>query len=512
MPIATASPETERQDQSCNVQTQCCYAVMTRHDDGEILLSRDRDCFSIPAFEIPQRQRVAPNLLSAIQTHFGFCAVCRFSLPVPDSDSDGRCVVLEVLNDRPVRGRSVWIPVPEIEWNRIEPPAARDILWKALARATAYNAGLVAGRFVRPGWLEEVLSWARACLASHSMELRGAWSQYNMGPDYSLISLDTDGRAVWFKAVGEANLREFSITKQLADLRLPHLPPLLAVHRDWHAWLMFDCGANFLDGSASRNQWEAAARGLAELQVASVSGCRPLAEAGCQDLRMPVLRDAIEPFLSGISVLMRRQQTVPPRRLNINDLRLIERWVKASCRDLEILGIPDSLGHSDLNSGNVLFDDGGSVFIDWMQGHLGHPFLTFEYLLALNRRLLPADIALTDALRQEYLGCWRDVCSVRQLKQSLKLIPLVAPLAYALSCHDLREGADGVRPELAALLRSLARRMRAEAERLECSMAAEPQRTAGNLSLATDDERKRSCGPTVSAPDTSRIRNPKERR
>jgi hypothetical protein len=460
---------------------------MTRHDDGEILLLRDRDCFSIPAFEIPQKQRVAPNLLSAIQNHFGFSAICRFSLPVSDIGPDRRCVVLEVLNDRPVRGCSVWIPMSEIEWNRIEPPAARDILWKALARATAYNAGLVAGRFVRPGWLEEVLSLARDCLTSHGAKLRGTWSQHNMGPDYSLIRLDTDGRGVWFKAVGEANLREFSITKQLADLRLPHLPPLLAANEDLHAWLMFDCGGKFLDGSASRNQWEAAARGLAELQVASVAGCQLLAEAGCQDLRIPILRDAIEPFLSGVSVLMKQQQTMPPRRLDISDLRLIERWVKTSCLDLEMLGVPDTLGHSDLNSGNVLFDNGGPVFIDWMQGHLGHPLLTLEYLLALNRRLSPVDVTLSRALCQEYLSCWRDVCSVRQLEQSLKLIPLVAPFAYALSCHDLRKGLDGVRPELAALLRSLARRMYAEAERLECSMTAERQRTKGNWSFAADE-------------------------
>ena len=87
-----------------------------------------------------------------------------------------------------------------------------------------------------------------------------------------------------------------------------------------------------------------------------------------------------------------------------------------SCRELENLGIPDTLGHSDLNSGNVLLDDGSPVFIDWMQGHIGPPFLTLEYLTALNRRMSAADSTLTDALRQEYLGCWRDVCSARQLE------------------------------------------------------------------------------------------------
>lgn len=466
--LIAASPETERKDQSWNVQTQRCYAVMTRHDDGEIL-SQSHDCFSIPIFEIPRRQRVAPNLLPAIRTRFGLSAVCRFSLPVSDGDSDGLCVVLEVLNDSPLCGPSAWIPVSEIEWNRIEPDSARDVLWQALARVTAYNPGLVAGRFVRPGWSEEILSWVRTCLAGQSMELRGTWSQYNMGPDYSLISLDTDGRGVWFKAVGEANLREFRITQRLAELHLPHLAPLLAAHEDWHAWLMFDCGGNFLDGSASGDQWKAGARGLAELQVASISHCRPLLEGGCQDLRIPALRDAIEPFLREIDDLMCNQRTTPPRRLDTRDLRLIERQVKVCCRELETLGIPDTLGHSDLNSGNVLFDDSDPVFIDWMQGHIGHPFLTLEYLLALNRRLSPIDVTVSDALCQEYLGCWRDICSVRQLERSLRHIPLLAPFAYALSCHDLREGADGKRPELASLLRSLARRMHAEAERLQGS-------------------------------------------
>ena len=120
------------------------------------------------------------------------------------------------------------------------------------------------------------------------------------------------------------------------------------------------------------------------------------------------------------------------------------------------MGVPDTLGHSDLNPGNVLIENSRVCFLDWMQGHVGHPVLGFEFLVALHGRLVPENSGLAKELRRTYLGCWRGRCDQDDLERSSDLMPLLAPFAYAMNFHNPAEKLDD-RPEVAALLRSLAR-------------------------------------------------------
>lgn len=469
MPTAAATSKPEGRNPTCAPENLTCYAVMMRRDDRQVLLCQDADFLSVPTIDIPRRQRVSPNLLSSIKNHFGLLASCRFSVDIQDIDSEGRCVVVDVLGDEPLRNCAVWIAARQIQWSCIRSDAARRVLRKAMEQARAYRMGRVPGEFVRPGWMNEVSTWVSNSLAHHHVGLRGTWLQYNMGPDFSLIRFNTDGRDIWFKAVGAPNLREFTLTRQLWDLRLPNLAPLLGVHDRWHGWLMYDCGARFADESADRSEWACVARGLAELQIASIPHSEPLIAAGCQDLRASVMRDAIEPFLSDMAILMQRQPACPPQKLGIAELRLIEERLYAACHQLEILAVPDALGHSDLNSGNILIDTDGPVFLDWMQGFIGSPFLAFEYLLALVRLTRSADAALPDILRDEYLRSWKKLCSSMQIDHTLEVIPLLAPFAFALTCWDPHTAADELRSGLAAFLRSLTRRMYAAASRTGAS-------------------------------------------
>jgi hypothetical protein len=455
----------------CATENMSCLAVILRDRDREVLLEPDGGSFTIPVFDLPRRQRVAPHLLRAVEKLYGLAANCRFSfsLPVGESgqvgESGGRCVVLEALRIPTSDSTRAWVATREIRWDSIRPEIAREALSRALEKTMAYNEGLLTGRFVQPGWFQEIQDWVCRSVSPACMDPRGQWLQLNMGPDFSLISFDADGRDVWFKAVDLAGIREFTIVRELAALELPHLAPLLAAREEWRAWLMLGCRGCPLDQDATHPQWICVARGLAELQIASISHSRALIEAGCLDLRAPVLEEAIEPFLNSVASLFARQTTEAPRRLNRADLKLLAGQVKASCWQLRQLDVPDTLGHSDLNPGNVLVDDTQVVFLDWMQGHIGNPLLSFEFLLALCRRLLPGDDTLVTALRREYLCRWQSQFPDRDLERCSALVPLLAPFAFALNFRS-PTGWQEERPEVAALLRSLARRMYVEAERL----------------------------------------------
>ena len=509
MPSGTTLPDPKTKIWSCAADNETCYLVMLRHNDGEVVMEPDGDTLRVPVVEIPRRKRVPPRLQSAVARHYGLAVNCRFSFAVHDGAPFPRCVVLEVPGDQPVNGRE-WIDTGQIRWDSIQPDVARDVLRRALAKATAYNTGVLEGRYVRPGWFAEVIGWARSSLPPDAIELVGPWLQYNMGPDSSLIRFGAYPGDVWFKAVDSAGLREFQITRRLAALSLPHLASLLAVREDWRAWLMAGCRGCSLDSGASRGQWINVAQALAELQIASIPYSRSLIEAGCQDLRTAVLADQIEIFLSQIAILMERQPSNTSRKLNHADLRLIEKRVKACCKELGLLQVPDTLGHSDLNPGNVLIDGCHVVFLDWMQGHVGHPFLTLEYLQAVSRRILPGDEALVGSLEYQYLSQWHLGCCDQALKRCTELIGPVAPFAYALSCHDIGRGASEIRPELAALLRSLARRMCTESERLNFVSSSRSARVQSAPSAGFDSAQPDARGLSLSVPGVPGSANPEK--
>ena len=465
MPTVTAPQPQPLLSRPCSAETMTCYAVLLRDLDREVLLERDGGIFTVPAFGLPRRQRVAPHLLSAVEKLYGLAANCRFGFTLQGGESGERCVVLEVPRIPTSDSSLVWVSTQEISWERIRSEIAREALRGAIEKAMAYNDGRSAGRFVQPGWFAEVQDWVHRCVAPMGFEIRGPRTQLNMGPDFSLICFDAHPQDIWFKAVDAAGIREFTITRQLAALALPHVPPLLATQDEWRAWLMVGCRGCPLDRDSTRDQWIAAARELAELQIASTPHSPALIEAGCLDLRAHLLEESIEPFLKSVAPLFDRQRTVPPCKLIRADLELIGKQVKSCCRELRQLEVPDSLGHSDLNPGNMLVDGSEVVFLDWMQGHVGNPLLSFEFLSALCRRLLPEDESLPADLRSEYLFRWRDHCPVRNLEHCSELVPLLAPFAFAMNFRG-PTGWQPERPEVEALLRSLSRRMHVEAMRL----------------------------------------------
>lgn len=445
--------------------------IITRHSDSEVLIRTMCRRYWLPVAVTPAMQRVAPNLLSVAQKELGLEVICRFRSTAKNADVDGAAqqyCVLELCGGEsaPANGY-FWTPVPSIEWERFGSEIESQLLRDALSLAEGYNCGVLAGRFVQTNWLSEVERWVQPCLQGHGLKLTGKCTQYNTGPDFSLVRFETNGSPVWFKAVGEPNLREFAITVTVAGLHSSHLPTVLATHRRWNAWLMVDAGGCSLGDIAGPEPWMIAARSLADLQIESLPRVDALLAAGCDDLRSPALAGQIQRFLSLIAALMQLQPGCPPRRLGLRDLRLIERQLIACCDELSGIGVPAALGQTDLNPGNIFIVDQQAVFIDWMMGHVGHPFLTFEYLLALMRRIGAEPERWLPSVREEYLGPWRNVCSTEQLARSLKFTPLTALFAYALMCSQKRTNEQEIEPSTGRLLRSLARRISVEAEILE---------------------------------------------
>ncbi len=284
-------------------------------------------------------------------------------------------------------------------------------------------------------------------------------------PSFSLIRFETNGPAVWFKAVGEPNLREFPITLKLVPTCLPkYLPELLGGRADWNGWLSLEAPGTNLRETREIAVWQSAAESLARLQVESVAKTESILDAGAHDLRTETLSGLVQPFLAVIAQLMERQTKVPPPVLNHAELSLLGVRILDSLTLLGELGIPDALGHLDLNPGNIIVSADRCAFIDWAEAHVGHPFLSFEYSAwsisaarSVQMLRLKPDWNAPSAPRGG--NCFR----AKSIAEALTLAPLAAVFAYAVG-NDAWKDHDRLKGEkVAGYFRSLARRMNREA-------------------------------------------------
>jgi thiamine kinase-like enzyme len=164
--------------------------------------------------------------------------------------------------------------------------------------------------------------------------------------------------------------------------------------------------------------------------------------------------------------LMRQQVKNPPAPLTPSELNEVGDALNAALSELAAIGIPDVIGHSDFNPGNILLRGNRSVFIDWSAAHVGSPWLTLEYLIAHFRKsgsALPGhDALLRDIFREQ----WIDDIPYDALREAQELAPLVAVFASAVADDSWRNPVRLALPGVSGYLRSLARIMRGEVQAL----------------------------------------------
>jgi hypothetical protein len=165
---------------------------------------------------------------------------------------------------------------------------------ETLRQIAAFQNGEAIGPFGRLGWIEELVCWAQHECEPYGLRLTGKFRQLNASPTFSLIRLETNAQAVWFKAVGEPNLREFRISVALAKLFPGFVPTVISTHPAWHGSLTTEFPGSTLDEVSDSSAWERAAQTLAELQMASVGKTDQLLEAGCRDLRVAGLLTLVD--------------------------------------------------------------------------------------------------------------------------------------------------------------------------------------------------------------------------
>ena len=448
--------------------------LLLRKNGSELLITGERPPFTLPCVEIPRWERVAENMNSVIRKRFGISAICLFAPDLSVATSDSEQPLYQVMETREANVAApegtYWLPLDSFSDQSVADAHDSRALSSTLRQIREFENGETIGPFGKPGWLEALFSWVQQEIDPYGLRLSGEFRQLNASPTFALLRFETNRSAVWFKAVGEPNLREFPISVTLSRLFPGFVPAVVATHPAWHGWLATESAGSTLDEVPDACAWEQAAQTLGELQIASVGKTDQLLEAGCRDLRVASLFTLVDPFLEVISKLMEQQQKTPPPVLHRGDLRTLGNQIKAALSELAELGVPDTLGHLDFNPGNILCSAEQCVFIDWAEAYVGPPFLTFQYLLEHLRQTEAQDVVGPQHLADQYAASW--LCRVPSpaVAAVQRLVPLTAVFACAVvsDWNELSHARDNRFP---GYLRSLSRRMQREADVLD----ADPQ-------------------------------------
>jgi Ser/Thr protein kinase RdoA (MazF antagonist) len=202
------------------------------------------------------------------------------------------------------------------------------------------------------------------------------------------------------------------------------------------------------------------------LQIGSIDHGARVLSAGARDLGATAQSKRIQPFIEIMAQLMERQPKVPPATLGRTELLLLGDRIQSAFDAMEALGIPETLGHLDLNPGNIIVAPDRCAFLDWAEAYVGNPFFSFEYLLEHLRRTLGTASAVEARLIESYCAQWEQVVSHAAVAEALVLAPLLAAFAYAAGNNAWEHAERLQEPATAGYLRSLTRRMNREANEL----------------------------------------------
>lgn len=447
-------------------QTDSYRLIVFNQAGTSVLLKTQALGYELPLVEVPKFTRLAEEITTLLQDRWHIPSVLLFSGIL----EPGPQVVYFAVVEAQVRTCALtegmdWFPVHHAIAHLLR-DKKHEVLESSYLRTTNRTAGSDPAPFSRLGWLRNLQDWVGAVIRSLGMELKG-FHQLNGCETFSLIRFDTTQRPVWFKAVGKPNLHEFPITVTLAKLFPGYLPSLLATQASCQGWLMADAGGPPLNEVEDSKAWGDAATALAGLQIESIGTTDNLLAAGCRDIRVTTLLELVDPFLEVIAGLMQQQMKVPPPILSWHELSDLAVTLKNALCCLESLSIPDTLGHSDFNPGNILVGSEHCVFIDWAEAHVSHPFLTFEYLVSHLRKDYPAVVRFEGGIRSSYIRCWQSVAAPEHVAEAFLFSPLVAVFAYAVAGNSWRDSERLKIPQVPGYLRSLTRRMKGEADLLQ---------------------------------------------
>jgi hypothetical protein len=305
--------------------------------------------------------------------------------------------------------------------------------------------------WTRPGWFEQASFWVHAELERWGIEVRGPIEQPHSRPWSTVLRVPTGEGDIYFKVVSPVHPYEPALLGALKRRRPDCVPRLLSVDTGRGWVLMRDAGQRLREiirTTQDLRHWLPVLPLYAEMQI-ELAQCVPeLLTLGVPDRRLSVLPTLYEPLLTDVDVL-RIDQPLGLTRQQYGWLLDLSTHVAELCERLADHRIPETINHGDLNDGNVFLGDGRSIFIDWDDGCVSHPFYSLRTVLVSAEISLGLEENSPELwpLRDPYLEPWTSYGSREDLLRALELAGRLASINGALTWHRLVSKLEGVRRE-----------------------------------------------------------------
>ena len=442
----------------------------------ELLVLRTPSGLRLPDLRVPRGQRVAPNLNAEAKRLWKLDTVCLLPFETAHSDlsaADGKYHVMELCGPEELaRVAPDFMELSAVKEGSFADPRDYLTVQRGMGLAATGLEEECRGPFSEFGAFGRISAWVEQQLRPLGLRLDGNFRQLQATASFALIRFGTNRGAVWFKAVGVPNLREFSITRSLTAAFPQYLPELLAAKTDWNAWLTSEAPGQGLFESSDPATWCRAAEVLAELQIASLQHTPELLAADAHDVRPEKLLSAVDPFFLVMEETMQAQTRTTVPKLSKQEIRTVGERVTEALLELEEAGIPEALNHLDLNPCNVVVSTSSCTFLDWAEAAVGNPFFSLEYLRQQFLQVFPGPVEAERDFTHAYANRWKPILGEKITGDWLRLMPLTAAFAFAASTLSWNDPKMSQRPKVAAFLRSLVRRMHRESKQIRASRAA----------------------------------------
>ncbi len=286
-------------------------------------------------------------------------------------------------------------------------------------------------------WLLQATAWVSAEVAAAGVAVVRPLEPARVSPWSALWRVPTSDGALWLKACAPTMTHEVAVLSLLSRVRPDVVPPILAVEPKQGLILMRDGGELLRPrtrGEREVEHWTHIFPRYARLQRELAPYAGEMLAAGVMDRRpttLPALYDALLADEAALAIGAAHGLTPAEHA----QLRALSPTFAARCLQVDALGIPATIDHSDFHDANILLDGVDYRFIDWGDACVAHPFLTLPVALrsiAYGLGLAAGDPFLAQ-LRDLYLAQWLDYGTLDDLRGVLAIAERLTMVNRALT-------------------------------------------------------------------------------
>ncbi|MFS0861099.1 phosphotransferase [Fredinandcohnia sp. 179-A 10B2 NHS] len=279
-------------------------------------------------------------------------------------------------------------------------------------------------------YIRKIEHWVTSEFAKLNKPVSSIYETIKSSGNEIVLRISAENEVYYFKSVGIAWAFECPLSNYLSVRHPGKTTTIVAVHPTEPWMLMKEVKGNLLRKTKDKKVWQRALQEYAELQVQEVKHAQKLIELGIPDRRIHILKEQIDHHLEDMfQTGLNEEETKTIMEIKPELLEM--------CEIMDSL-IPPSLDHGDLHSANIYEQDGRSVFIDWGDASVTHPFFSTRIFWNSLDELIDNEsewLDMTNEFRPYYLEPWTTFGTMKQLEEMLKVSDQLGCLHRGIGWH-----------------------------------------------------------------------------